>query len=639
MALKYYIEYNDVTDVTHRLEIYDDSFGGAATEVKGSVFRDYSIADNPLECVRGSGLRVELEADSTSTFSDLYAEEQRTFQVIYKRATVTKFTGWLNSEGWFEDFVNDKWVISFDCLDGLSYLKDLSWVEDSTGLNFVGTYSQLDILSKALIRTGLQQNINIDIQIFYTGLAEADCVLESVYARSTRYIKDDKNTVMSCEEVLKDVLEPYGACITSLDGEWFIYKPNQLFTGSELDYHSFDYLGVQIGAGTTLKSILVTLGSQQDQLSGPSQTDVEHVNANQSISYKNSLGAYRINYKYGEAKSLIGNDHFAGTDPIDDWVTNSTTVPTTPTPAGVTALTFDNPGLTFRGILETNVPVRTKMMTTEIVGLSEGDLLKYKFRANSTLPIGAGWEMDWVIRIYSTTATNTNPIYSGGRMWNTSTPLDITKTFTGGQRIFEQVMDAIPQDGKLILELWSAETKDAGSGLPPVSFDIELQEFSFAPSDDQENVLEGEFHTFQRIAKPAVEIDDVKEVFTGDSATDLFVGTLYKADGNTPTTTWFRSGITEDKPILQIMGEEMMRMRQSPARIFSGDVFGYFDYLSVFVLNDVAGTFMCTEYSHDTKMNIISCKFNQMYIADLGTDIDYEYSLDYGNVVTPTIKG
>ena len=31
---------------------------------------------------------------------------------------------------------------------------------------------------------------------------------------------------MNCEEVIRDVLEPYGAVLTSYNGQWAIYKPN-----------------------------------------------------------------------------------------------------------------------------------------------------------------------------------------------------------------------------------------------------------------------------------------------------------------------------------------------------------------------------------------------------------------------------
>ena len=151
---------------------------------------DYGEVDENLEAIRGQGLRVDLAADSTLTFEELFEEQEKTFKVIYYRDSVILFQGWLNPEGFFEDYVNDKWVVSFDCIDGLGYLKNLAFV-NSDGTNITGIKTQLEILSLALIRTGIEVDINIDIDVFYTGLADTSSILENVKANTKRYIKDD----------------------------------------------------------------------------------------------------------------------------------------------------------------------------------------------------------------------------------------------------------------------------------------------------------------------------------------------------------------------------------------------------------------------------------------------------------------
>ena len=134
MALKYDIEYYDTVNILHRFELYDDNFVGSSTQVQGNVTLDYGQVDENLESIRGQGLRVQLEANEDLTFEDLFTESERVFRVVYKRNSITLFEGWLNPEGFFEDFVNDRWIVSFDCVDGLSYLKNLAFVDDS-GLN------------------------------------------------------------------------------------------------------------------------------------------------------------------------------------------------------------------------------------------------------------------------------------------------------------------------------------------------------------------------------------------------------------------------------------------------------------------------------------------------------------------------
>ena len=85
-----------------------------------------------------------------------------------------------------------------------------------------------------------------------------------------------------------------------------------------------------------------------------------------------------------------------------------------------------------------------------------------------------------------------------------------------------------------------------------------LNEASIYPSVDQAtDPLEGEFHTFLRTTSTSSAIEKPKEVFNGDNPSEVFIGTIYKADESTPTSTWFRKGVVEDKPILEVMGEDI----------------------------------------------------------------------------------
>ena len=170
MALKYWFEFTDVKTILHRVEISDATFTGDSTQIYGSCSLEYSETKDTLEPVRGSGLQIDLEADSGLTFYDLYSEEERTFSVVYTRANETLFNGWLSPEGIYESFVTDKWIISLDCTDGLGFLANLSYVEDATGLNFVGKQSLLEIVVNCLKRTKTPQNILTSVKIYYDGL-------------------------------------------------------------------------------------------------------------------------------------------------------------------------------------------------------------------------------------------------------------------------------------------------------------------------------------------------------------------------------------------------------------------------------------------------------------------------------------
>ena len=48
---------------------------------------------------------------------------------------------------------------------------------------------------------------------------------------------------------------------------------------------------------------------------------------------------------------------------------------------------------------------------------------------------------------------------------------------------------------------------------------------------------------------------------------------------------------------------------------------------------------MPTTYNYDAASNITSLELIEVLNTDILSDIDYQVTLDYGNVVEPTIKG
>ena len=214
----YYFEYYDTENVLNKCTIQKfNALPLAAEEINGYVSYNLSEVDDVDESIRGSGLTLSLEASTTRTLSVLNSNVDKYWLVNYLRDGVLKFQGWLITDGIYEDFVADKWIIDLDVTDGLSYLTDLSYV-DSDGLQFSGKQTQLEIISNCLSRIGIDQNINTNIDIYYTGLSTSLDILDNVNYNVDRFIKDDEETIMSCEEVLRDILEPYNAQIVSW--EW-----------------------------------------------------------------------------------------------------------------------------------------------------------------------------------------------------------------------------------------------------------------------------------------------------------------------------------------------------------------------------------------------------------------------------------
>ena len=626
MALKYWFEFTDVKTIVHRVEISDATFVGDSTQIYGSCSLEYSETKDTLEPVRGSGLQIDLEADSSLTFYDLYSEEERTFSVVYTRATEILFNGWLSPEGIYESLVSDKWVISLDCTDGLGFLKNLSYVEDATGLNFLGKQSLLEIIVNCLKRTKTPQNILTSIDIYYDGLAQTLNPLDNVHFNADRFIKDDNNTtIMDCEEVLKSVLEPFGAVLTAYKGEWLIYKPNLLVDSTSETFFAYDSLGVALGTPSRTIDFAFALGSQIDAYYP------HHANGNQQKTIKSSIGAYRINYKYGLVKSFFNNLYLrSDTTPpllyIEEWTIDD--INNVEFPANDLGLRFD---------IITDSSPSTLVLTSDSFNFEQGNMLEFNaaFVHYGNYNFSPAARVDQVLfKIILTDGVDTYYLNNDGEWLSSSAFVsgDIKKT----QIDFRLTSNSMPINGSVKIEIWRPKTLFSISGTVD---EVLLSKCGFSPAGQELDDIKGENHTFQRTLKPSSKIKDIKTVFNGDNESDTYVGAIYKADEINTTELWTRFGAAETKPLLQIMGEERMKMYSKPLQVYKGDVYGYFNYLSLVTINGLTGKFMPTTYSYDALSNITSLELTEVLNSDILSDVEYELTFDYGNVVEPTIKG
>jgi len=628
MALKYWFEFTDVKEIVHRCEIYNDSFVGDSTQIYGNLTTNKATVKDTLETIRGGGLTINLEANLDLKFDDFYSENERTFSVKYIRDGVSEFLGWLSPEGLYESFVEDKWIISLDCTDGLGFLKNLSYVENDTGLPFIGKQSILEVIVNCLKRTNLTQNIYTYVDVIYEGQTSGTNTLAETFINANRYIKDDNNTFMNCDEVLRSLFDLFGLCITQYKGEWLIYKPNSLKDNSSLTYYGYDSDGVALSPTTKTIDLSFTLGSQINNFYP------HHVNANQQLSIDSGIGAYRINYKYGLVKSFFNNIYLQSTPRIfplknivDEW-----------TIASYTYLDFpvSNEGLILSG--ETRGQ-QDLIITSDVVSLIEGNRISYRGAIEHTFSGTNFGTALFRCKVILTDGTSTRYMNKNGQ-WDTSNIFILfSEVKYLGSFNYEIISDTLPFDGDAYIELYTPNPTSFGTDYD-VTYLVSQNNLTIA--DNELEDIKGENHTFQfNTTDFSTKIEDVKEVFNGDSISDVYIGTIYQSDEVTPTELWNRGNVRKIA-LLQYSGEERMAMYSKPLRVFSGDIFGFVDYLSVFEIDGITDVkFMPIEYSYDALTNTTKIKLKQI-LNDAGgldyNDVDYTPTFDYGNVVEPTIK-
>lgn len=602
---KYFIQ-NNTTG--YFVQIFEKDFVGNNTEIFGKVSFEKGSVDNILDTIRGTGLKLQLEANVNRTFDEFSeVEDEKKYTVQVKKGSQIVFNGFSKPDGITQSFVRDEWYVDLDFIDGLGSLKDLAFVKPN-GLNFTGKMSVHDVIMNSLARTGLVMPLNSFLPIEYIGYSGTN-ILKDTYVSADRFFKIDAQTTgggttMTCEEVLNSVLNIFSACITQQDGQWWLYRPNDLTPNVTF---------IDNNSNTTfVKNIYKKVGSQIDNFYP------HHANGNQTIQTKGAISAYRLNYKYGFRQGELANPNLNHDSSLnfDRW--------TKATYLG--AITLINDHLDTMGLLmntidpsSTNYQILTAPsafvlagsqvdLTTELRSESEGSN-RFSFRVKRSDGYYA----------------NNNGVWINSSAWNASTYLNGIGTSSWTLKC-----EPVPNDCTIEVSIWGCLNPDEGGV-------VEVQSCQLVNNFNYDGRV-GEFHTVTRLVSPSSIVKENQEVYNGDSIGDVFEGAIYKADQTTLTTEWTRVGYVENKRILQISAEDDLRIQQKPIKEFSGDFYGEIPYLSIIEINGLNGLFMFTEYSYDTDRNITSGKLLQFYTNEVA-DLQYALSYDYGNTVKPSIKG
>jgi len=622
LNLRYFFQYTNNVNDTFLCQIFKKYYLGESLEIHGKAILEKGSVSDHLDSIRGTGLSLELEADLNVTLEDLYTQDEQDFTVKFYKNNKIIFRGFLKPDGIYQSFVRDAWVISLDCVDGLGALSNLSFVKDN-GLRFVGKMKASDIVYYCLKRTGILLPINTSINTLYDGLTPSDNldILTKIHLNADRFFKNDSQstgdgTLMSCEEVLKSVLDIFCACITQENGEWYIYKANEIYKNPYVLFRRYDIDNVYLGNKTI--NLNKVLGSQIDNFYP------HHCSGNQRIEIKGGVSAFRLGYKYGFVSSILENPNLIhdGNLNYEGWTINDYAIILN-NPADASGFLFKNYDFS---------PPYTEFVKSDALAVLEND----------TLSIKTSWEVNRDFFPYSfmrlkikvgsyylkySPQNDRTPFEDAvqNSVWTTNAN-DTWAIKINGTGSFDFPMPKMPVSGDLTFSFLEF-TPTGGTSL--------IKSFDIVPTEGFK-AEQGEFHTVSRAKKVSSIVKENKTVYNGDNAGVIYLGAIFKEDGITPTQTWSRKGSFESYAILRIAAEEELRINQKPLKLFSGSTFGYVPYLSIISINNISGKFMAIDYSYDTAKNITTFKLLELYSEEI-QDILYKFALDYGNSVKPTI--
>ena len=604
-----------------------------------------NTSNNKLEPIIGSECTLNLIATEDFELEDLYTENEREFLVQIFRNDSLIWSGFIIPDGCQESFTFAPYAISVNAVDGLGLLKNLSYVQND-GNFYLGKQSFIEVIQACLTRLdapSLELNTCVNIYDITMTQGNAFDPLAQAYVNSERYLKDDQFTPMNCEEVLKSILEEWTAVMIQNDGQWYIYRPSELAITGELVFRK--YLdGERVYDESTFTADLDALlgGESEGLIDAP----FFHINTDQlkmiDKPYKNAS----MSYLYGKLENtdeklanptLFGAGQGCGGDPIGPC--DDVTIPG-----------YTKTGTMYAGLYPTGGVIFYS------TGATYPDTSNY-YQNNNLIPISLNLEFAERLRIlidyinpdplFGTDMNFSISLTDGSITWYLQADgswSDITvgpginyytiRSAEGSGGSVTILSNAVPASGNVTFRIL------APSGTVHDIVYTRISGFVFIDFGDQR----GEIHTATQRGKFTF-VPQTNDVFNGDSLNFMYVGAIYGPNETTLTTLWNRRGLSESvlaepyavsKQFLRIAVEEKQRLYAGPYVQFEGSIFGYFNPVTRWSINLIAGYFMNISLVYDLQQNICKAVLGRVINDEIA--MDYTLVPDYGETTKVTVK-
>lgn len=629
--LKYYIQRQG-----YRLHIYQNVESTTILEpieINGTVELNYKEREYLYEPIISSSLKINLECSLERDFQDLYSEDEKTFKVEVIKYGNTVFLGFILPDGIWQDFVSDKWNLTLNAVDGLSSLKNISFSNDN-GLNFYGRMSILNIFNICLKKTGFDLRVNVLCYLEYLNYSNYN-IFAYTFLSTERYFQNSNRNdsePMDCETVMKSILQCFNATIEMRNGEWFIYRSTDLkdINLVSQSFHTYTNNNIELYFGETIGS----------EING---FEKFHCNGNQKISISPTIQAYQISYTYGGSRNILANggliyyglnrESIYGIDmpgwevlPAPDGA-NHVLAGVTPTSNyGVNTNLYNNSGnslflqlVQHIDILQNDTMVLTvdfrniEFNSTHLrfaFGIVDGSNNHQYYNIQTGKWGGAG-VMNEVANYYQPTQNS----YKG--KGNASVTVEATA----------------PSNGRIFISFYRNKSKS------PIIEGPSRHSISRVSLSASANNIKSKDYTGLRTKKISTAVKSDITVYNGDSESDLFVGTIYKYDSDTPTSQWNRyyyyydgsnfvkNYYPESKELLEINAEDNLRISRRPMEIFEGDFKGFIPHLNFIKID--GRKFYDTSIGQLVDKKFMFSKYSYSFDTDITKMVAKEYSDQY----------
>jgi hypothetical protein len=314
---KYSFPFATKYELSAVLELWEDTNNATVYEYSGIAFEIQYIptSDDPFEPIYATQLAVTIDVTNDATgytsqnIPDLTTLNDRKYLAKLFIGGNIQFTGWTLSDAVNISFTTGRKELSFNCVDGLVFLKDIKYsVGEAYDVNQIT--SILTFLRSCLNEIAFPTNLNIYTSVSYYA--------EGMNNRSVSNDKEPFNQTFlfansfldgtglykDCYSILVDILFSFGARIIQVNGKWFIYSINQMAQTNKY-FTEYSSTGTLVNSGLINSSVEVqryTANTSNLYFINNSQTKLlmkgyNNIISNNTIKYPENL-IYNWDLKY-----------------------------------------------------------------------------------------------------------------------------------------------------------------------------------------------------------------------------------------------------------------------------------------------------------------------------------------------------
>jgi hypothetical protein len=613
--LNYRLEYENIAGDKFRVIFGVLAISPTIVDLNGYVTLKRDSAKQVFDPIRPTVCEINVIANNEFNFQEFITAPEGSIVCSVERNDVPIFVGFINPDGIFQDFVNPEWEITINATDGLHRLKNQA---------FNPEFITLPALQESFILYSCLKQINA---FEVNKIAYFDD--QNLFNLSRNFVnldnyKNENGTFISCEEIVKDILEKRNCCLflDVVDNElvWVVYSNYTRANNPNLAYNVYNF----IGSGWNItKQFVVPQVTVFSDVNAPNNSAPVHVNKNQVYDFLPTIQSKRAEMTWRRVLN------------INRALFNSTFYELVNSLASFSSGTIIVSEATWIGS-DPFIPMANNITPQAVFDGTAKYKLSIPFRNRITT--APSTDVLWLnqVRIYVqikafVSATNQTfflNVVDNQTVWVESAEIIQSAVFRGYYAINEQVENNFDIE---IPELTGDYGLTIQILLPRrlVNTNVSFSEITFLAmvlTYASNTYGKGIYYDATRTSFQSSFVPEPLKALNGNNFPPFFTNNLLQSNG-LPMEEFNRGSVFYDD-ILEQFVIERLSLAQRVRKRFNGSVLNYVPYLCSLSYANVQGLFAVVSWKYETDRNIIDIEAHEVTAGNVAVNYEKSFIFD-----------